>query len=164
MNAFFNSNFSYCPLIWMCYSRTNNREINRFHERCLHIIYNDKQSPSSELLEKDGSVSIHIRKIQSLFRISRNISPPIMNDIFKQKDNSHSNLRQTSESSRPLVKSVCKGSESVSFLETKIWDMLPDDDKYRDNLNTFKNKIKKWKTKNCPFRLCKVYINNIGFV
>ena len=44
MNACFNSQFSYCPLIWMCHSRTNNRKINRFHERCSRFIYNDKKS------------------------------------------------------------------------------------------------------------------------
>ena len=44
MNAFFNSQFTYCPLIWTCHSRTNNRKINRFHERCSRFIYNDKQS------------------------------------------------------------------------------------------------------------------------
>ena len=42
INAFFNSQFSYCPLIWMCHSRTNNSKKNRLHERCLRIIYNDK--------------------------------------------------------------------------------------------------------------------------
>ena len=41
--------------------------------------------------------------------------------------------------------------------------MLPDDYKDIDNLNTFKNKIKKWQPENCPCRLCKVYINNIDF-
>ena len=87
-----------------------------------------------------------------------------MNDISKQKNNSRYNLRQVSEFSRPLVKSVYHGNESVSFLEPKIWDMLPDDYKDIDNLKTFKNKIKKWKPENCPCRLCKVYINNIGFV
>ena len=44
MNAFFSSQFSYFPLIWMCHIRTANRKINRLHERCLRIIYNDKQS------------------------------------------------------------------------------------------------------------------------
>ena len=39
MSACFNS-----PLIWMCHSRTNNRKINRFHERCSRFIYNDKKS------------------------------------------------------------------------------------------------------------------------
>ena len=28
MNAFFNSQFNYCPLIWMCHSRTNNSKYN----------------------------------------------------------------------------------------------------------------------------------------
>ena len=43
-NACFNSQFSYCPLIWMCRSRTNDRKINRFHERCPRFICNDKKS------------------------------------------------------------------------------------------------------------------------
>ena len=54
MNAFFNSQFNYCPLIWMCHSRENNNKINRLHERCLRIIYNDKRSSFNALLEKDG--------------------------------------------------------------------------------------------------------------
>ena len=31
MNAFFNSGFNYCPLIWVCHSRENNNQINRLH-------------------------------------------------------------------------------------------------------------------------------------
>ena len=37
------------------------------------------------------------------------------------------NLRQFSEFSRPVVKPVYYGIESISFLEPKILDMLPDD-------------------------------------
>ena len=44
MNACFNSQFSYCPLICMSHSRTNNRKINRLHERCSRFIYNGKKS------------------------------------------------------------------------------------------------------------------------
>ena len=61
MNSFFKTQFNYCPLIWMCHSRENNRKINRLYEKCLRTIYNDKQSSFNELLEKDGSVSIHER-------------------------------------------------------------------------------------------------------
>ena len=61
-------------------------------ERCSSIIYNEKQSSFSELLEKDGSVPIHMRNIQYLaiqmFRVSRNILLPIMYVIFKQNDRS----------------------------------------------------------------------------
>ena len=54
--AIFTSQFSYCLLVWLCHSRTNNNKINRPHKRCLRIDYNDKQSSFNELPEKDGPV------------------------------------------------------------------------------------------------------------
>ena len=109
-----------------------------------------------------------MRNIQSLaiemFRVRRNTSTPIMNDIFKHKGNSQYNLRQSSGFTRPLVKSVYHGSESASLLGPKLWDILPNNYNDIDNLNTFKNKFKKWKPENSPCRLCKVYIDNIDFV
>ena len=30
MNAFFSSQFNYCPLIWMCHSRSTNRKITGY--------------------------------------------------------------------------------------------------------------------------------------
>ena len=36
-NVFFQSQFSYCPLVWMCQSRTLNNKIKRLHERCLTL-------------------------------------------------------------------------------------------------------------------------------
>ena len=50
----------------MCHSRENYRKIKRLHEICLRTTYNDKQSSFNELLEKDGSVSIHERNLQVL--------------------------------------------------------------------------------------------------
>ena len=35
MKAFIMSQFSYCPLVWMCHSRTLNIKINKLHERTL---------------------------------------------------------------------------------------------------------------------------------
>ena len=52
----------------MCYSQINNNKINRLHERCLRLIYNDKKSFFEDLLEKDGSMSIHLSRFSySLF-------------------------------------------------------------------------------------------------
>ena len=168
MNAFFASQFSRCPLVWMCYSRVNNNKINRLHEKCLRIVYNDKQSSFNELLEKDGSVSIHMRNTQILatemYKLISNLSPPIMNGFFKLNSDSRYNLRQISQFSRSLVRSVYHGTESISYLGPKIWDILPDDYKTIQNLDTFKIKIKKWKPENCPCRLCKVYIDRVGFL
>ena len=90
MNAFFNSQFNHCPLIWMCHNRTTDRKINRLHERCLRIIYNDKQSSFKMLLEKDSSVSIHYRNIQCLatemYNVSNGLSPPLVSNIFTEKN------------------------------------------------------------------------------
>ena len=49
MNAFFNSQFNYCPLIRKFHSRLINNKINRLHVRCLRIVYRDNQSTFEEL-------------------------------------------------------------------------------------------------------------------
>ena len=46
MNAFFRSQFSYDPLVWMCHRRILNNKINRLLERCLRITYKDNRSSS----------------------------------------------------------------------------------------------------------------------
>ena len=66
MKALFKAQFSYCALVWTCHSLSMNNKINRLHERCLWIIYNDKTSLFVDLLTKDGSVTIHKRNLQFL--------------------------------------------------------------------------------------------------
>ena len=101
MNAFFNSQFYYCPVICMCHSRALNNKINTLHERCLRIIYNDNTSTFKELLGKDNSVSIHYKNIQALaiemHEVANGMSPEIMNEIFQLRKKSHNNLRYTSK-------------------------------------------------------------------
>ena len=63
MKAFVESQFGYCPLIWMFHSRGLNNKINRMHERALTITYKDKSSTFPQLLENDNSVSIHHRNV-----------------------------------------------------------------------------------------------------
>ena len=63
MNSFFNSQISYCPVIWMFQSSIMNNKINRLHERCMRLMYRDKTSSFEELLEQDKSVSIHTRNL-----------------------------------------------------------------------------------------------------
>ena len=72
-------------------------KINRLHERCLRIVYNDKHSNFEELLVKDNSVSIHHNNIHTLsieiYRVTNGMPPEIMNDMFKLRENTHYNLR-----------------------------------------------------------------------
>ena len=63
MKAFIESQFGYCPLVWMFHSRGINNKMNRIHERSLRITYNNKSSSFQDLLDKDNFVTMHHRKI-----------------------------------------------------------------------------------------------------
>ena len=167
MNAFIHSQFSYCPLIWMCHSRTIHSLINNIHERALRIVYKDDDSSFEELLEKSGSVSIHHRNLQSLaieiYKALNNLSSPLMSDLFKLKKTTY-NLRNTNALSSTNTKTTNYGINSISFLAPKIWDLVPDEIKISKSLNIFKQKIKIWKPLNCPCILCQVYVPNLGYI
>ena len=99
-----------------------------------------------------------------MFRFYNGLSPPLMNNIFKLKTENSYNLRQVSEFSRPMIKNVYHGTESISYLGPKVWDILPEKLKNTDNLQHFKKEIKTWKPDNCPCRICKVYTESVGFL
>ena len=69
----------------MRHSRASNGKITRLHERCLRMIYSDKQSSFETLLEKDGSASIHNRNLQiraiEMHDIKNDLSPLIAIDL-----------------------------------------------------------------------------------
>ena len=66
LRVFIESDNSYCPLIWIFYSKTLSNKIKRLHEKALGVVYGDYKSKFDELLEKDGSFSIHHTNIQTL--------------------------------------------------------------------------------------------------
>ena len=164
LKSFFESQFNYCPLIWMFHSRTVNNKINQLHERALRLVYNDYDSTFNELLEKDGSVSIHHRNIHSLaiemYKINQGLNQsPLADMISIRTDNT---LR--SDFSIPAVRTENYGKNSVRYLGPLIWNMIPSTIKNAENLLDFKRQIKNWKPTGCPCRLCKVYVQNLGFV
>ena len=66
IKAYFESQFKYCPLVWMCHGRQVNNKIYCLHERALRMIYEDSTSLFDTLLYKDMSFSVHDRNIQQL--------------------------------------------------------------------------------------------------
>ena len=167
MNAFISSQFSYCPLIWMCHNRCLHTKINKIHERALRIVYNDNISSFEALLEKDDSVKIHHRNLQHLvieiYKALNNLSSTLMSELFTLKNNAY-NLRGGNRLNYDAVKTVNNGIESISYLAPKIWEQVPDEIKNSSSLKIFKGKIKTWVPNSCPCRLCKTYIPNVGFL
>ena len=154
--------------IWMFHSRSLNNKINRLHEGCLLIIYNNKRSIFEELLVKDNSVSVHHNNIHAMaiemYKMVNCISPEIMNKVFKIREETHYHLRHTTQSIVDPIHSVFNGSESTLYLLPKIWQQIPTEIKNKDSLVGFKKQIKKWKTLNCPCRICKTFIAKVGFI
>ena len=66
MNAFFSSQFGYCPLVWMFHNRRYNNKINRLHERMLRIVYKDYKSSFAELLSDNKSFTVYHKNVQKL--------------------------------------------------------------------------------------------------
>ena len=168
VNSFLYSQFNYCQLVWMCHNRTNNNKVNRLHERCLRLIYNDKKSSFKDLLEKDGFVSIHHRNLRTLavemFKVFKGLSPVIFAETFPVRQQSQYNMRNYSYFVMPRAKRVNHGLKSLSYLGSKLWDSIPSHMKKIDSINEFKHVIKTWKPDLCSCRLCKVYLHNNGYL
>ena len=151
----------------MFHSRRLNNKINSIHKRALRITYQDHISTFQELLNKGNSVSIHHRNLQALatemFKIHRGLSPDILREISVPKISLY-NLRRNNTFERRQVHPVYHGTESLSFLCPKIWDLVPLELKQLESLEVFKLKIQKWIPFECPCKLCQTYIQQVGFV
>ena len=89
-----------------------------------------------------------------MFKIKNIMAPEFLKEIFNDRTVPY-NLRRTSHFSSRNIHSVYNGSESISFLGPKIWDLVPQDVKLSEPVTIFKNKIKKWVPRGCPCRLCR---------
>ena len=168
MKAFVTSQFNYCPLIWMFHSRELNNRINRIHEWALRLVYQDKSLSFAKFLEKDNSVTIHQRNLQVLatkiFKLKNRLAPEIMKKVFEIQNPAYNFRSEAIHFKRENVKTTHYGIQLVRYLGPKIWDMVPNNIKNCSSLNKFKNSIKSWKPNECPCRLCKKYIAQIGFI
>ena len=96
MKTFIESQFNYR------HSRDLNRKINKLHERALRVVYQDKDLTFEQLLNKDGSFTIHERNIQKLavemYKVKQNLCPkPIQELLYPQSGVTVSGYYQKSE-------------------------------------------------------------------
>ena len=145
----------------MFHYRTLNNRINKLHER------DDNTSSFYELLRKDNSLKTQRRNIQKLalemYRVKHRIAPKLMCELFNEANVPY-NLRQDVTFRSYNVKTVLYGTETLSYLGPKIWNLVPFDIRDCATEQIFLQKIKKWKPDRCPCRLCKIYIPNLGFI
>ena len=139
---FFTSQFNYCSLSCMFHSRKLSNKINSLHER----FQKNLQKLATEML-----------------KTYMGMAPQIMNKVVPRNYALNYNLCRHPELASSTINTFHYGSESLSFLGPKIWEMLPLDLKTSDFLDSFKSRIKNWRPQGCPCRFCKSYIYQVGF-
>ena len=167
MKSFIDSQFNYCPLIWMFHNRTLNNRINRLHERALRLVFKNPNLSFQELLNKDKSFTIHERNLQRLaiemFKIKNKLSPSILSEVFPIQNPSY-NLRSGRSWITKNIRTIYYGKETLTFRGPKTWDLLPKSLQEIGTLKEFKRRIKTWKPEGCSCRLCLIFIPNLGFI
>ena len=63
MKAFIESQFNYCPLVWMFHSKKLQSRLDKLHERALRVAYKDDISSFEDLLKKDNTFNLHDRNL-----------------------------------------------------------------------------------------------------
>ena len=110
-------------------------------------------------------MNIHHRNLQNLvteiFKVKNGISPELMNNVFEFIEKPYS-LRTTSHFRSRKIRTTKYGIETP-YLGPKLWNLVPNEYRTIKSLAGFKAKIKTWLQENCPCRLCKTYIHQLGF-
>ena len=150
LKTFIESQFGYCPLIWMFHSRRVNNKINHLHERSLRRVYKDNYSSYVDLLAKDKSFTIHQRNIHSraieLFGVKRNLSNVIMCNVLKTR--TLIDFQSQKDFRRDYVNIQRYGLTSLSYFALRLWNMIPLEIKNINSLQKFKTEIRKWAPEN----------------
>ena len=147
----------------MHHSRKNNK-IKHLHERCLRLIYSGKKSSYENILEK----GMHHKNIQALaielFKVKRKLCPDITGGIFLERTNNQHNLCNRFYMPSRLQCLSWNRENTIIYLGTKTWDIVPEEIKHKKSLNSLKESIKMCVPTNSPCRLCKVYLDGVGFI
>ena len=86
-----------------------------------------------------------------------------MKTFFDFRENRY-NIRKFQETRQQKVRTLRYGLETALYPAPPLWSIVPADFKSLPHVNLFKSKIKNWECTECPFKLCKTYLRNIGYV
>ena len=86
-----------------------------------------------------------------------------MNGVFEFIEKPYS-LRTTLHFRSRMIRTTKYGIETPSYLGPKLLNLVPNEYKTIESLEAFKVKIKTWVPENCPCKLCKTYIHQVGFI
>ena len=113
------SNSNYCSLAWHFCNENNSRKLEKIQERALRFVYEDFDSSYEELLDKAKIPTLHVRRLRTMaletFKILNNMSPTVLSNLVKLRDNSAYNFRYNNILQVPRVHTTKFGKKSLSY-------------------------------------------------
>ena len=167
LNSFITSHFSYCPVVWMFYSRKLNERINHIHERAPRIVYKDCNSSFQEFLIEDKSLNINpliTEMYKNLWLKSSKLKMPYHLSSWMMFFSLSKNHTPYEQLRSRKIRTTKYGIETSSYLGPKLWNLVPNEYKTIESLEDLKAKIKTWAPENCPCRLRKTYLHQVSFI
>ena len=119
-----------------------NNRINTLYEKALRLVHTNKPNLSfDDLLKEDKSVKINQKNLliltTKIYKVKNDLGTKIMADIFHSVEKPYK-LRNNSTMQRQANCIVYFGTESITSLAPKLWELIPSEIKSTKSLNIFK--------------------------
>ena len=143
--AFIIPHFNYCSETWHFCNKSAIAKLEKVNERALRFVFNEKQRPYSELLNKIGLPSLENQRLAKIvctvFNVINNEhAPKSTKELIGFRNNKY-NLRGSDILKRPKASTTTYGLKSWRFT-AKLWNSLPDSSRTVRAFKAFKNSIK----------------------
>ena len=134
-------------------------KIESLRKRALRFLLNDYVGLYEELLEKSGKCNVKILRLRFLcieiYKTINDLNPSLMKEIFEKRNENRITLdRYKLNLNIPRRNQVTFGTKSLKFYGPTIWNALPVNIKTAENLNAFKDLMKKWNGVSCNCIVC----------
>ena len=87
-----------------------------------------------------------------------------MTEIFEKRQNVNYNLRVQTDFVLPVVNTTYLCLDSLRYFSSKIWNVIPDETKNSLSLDEFKIKMWQGAPSGCHGKLCRSYMQHVGYV
>ena len=118
-------------------------KIEKIQKRCLRLELDDYESHYGNLIKKNGTTTMEIKRLRTLatdiFKTINNINPSYMKNVFISKRNAKTRPHDIIVRHHTFA---TEGDNSLTALGRKIWSKLPTNIKSLTSITKFKEYIR----------------------
>ena len=145
-NAYIRPHFDYCSVIWGSSTCSNTDKITKLQRRACKLTlknqYSNLEEAQNRLNMLSFSESVFLQKAKVMYKVSNNIAPEYLTDLFKMRESkSYSTLNLRSVSNKHFLipkPKINLFKKSLSYSGALVWNSIPLDIKNYMTLTLFK--------------------------